>query len=112
MTRGSDIESSVASQRWGVGAVFISSFLPVRPLLPVLGGIANIPFARVGLPIVAAAGSWYAGIVFIGMQGGKNFEAVIRSFRAYTNIFVIITIVATALYISWWLLHRNKGRSA
>jgi membrane protein DedA with SNARE-associated domain len=112
MMRGGNIERAVAAQQWGVGAVFISAFLPVRPLLPVLGGIGNVPFWKIALPIAAAAGCWYAGIVFIGMQGGQKFEGVIRSFRVYTKVGIAITVAATLGWFVWWLLHRNKGRTA
>ncbi len=107
-SRGSDGEQR--PRDWHVLSVFVGSFLPVRPLLPLLAGLGGVAFWRLAVPLAAAAGVWYAGIVLVGTTGGRSFGAVSRAFATYTNEFTLGVIVLTGVALAWWLVRRRRSR--
>ncbi len=100
-----------APVRWDLVSIFVASFLPVRPLLPVYAGLGRVAFWRLIVPVGAAAGAWYAGIVLIGVTGGKNFRTVLRAFSLYSREFTIAVLALTAVAVAWWWLRRHRRHS-
>lgn len=101
-----------AERKWAFMPVFLSCFLPVRPLLPVLAGLGTVPFWRLMLPIGVAAGLWYGGVVIVGTASGHNFGAVLRAFDEYRLHFAIAGAVLTALVLLWWIVRRRRRRAS
>lgn len=97
-------------RRWDLASVFVGSFLPVRPLLPVYAGLHQIAFWRVMLPIGGAAALWYAAVVLIGTTGGDNFPAVARTFASYNRVFTVVVVGLVAAAGLWWLVRRRLRR--
>ena len=95
-------------RRWDLPSVFVASFLPVRPLLPVYAGLQQIPFWRVIVPIGVAAALWYTGVVLVGATGGANFQAVVRTFRSYNRILTFIALGAVVIAGAVWLVRRRR----
>lgn len=106
--RGSD--EGRRPRDWHVLSVFVGSFLPVRPLLPLLAGLGGVAFWRLAVPLAAAAGVWYAGIVLLGTTGGRSFGAVARAFATYTREFTIGVAVLAVVAVVWWLARRPRSR--
>lgn len=99
---------STRPRSWQPVPVFVSCFLPVRPLLPIMGGLANVTFWRVLLPITVAAGLWYAGVVLVGSLGGHNFDAVMRTFDLYRGRFGVAAVTLTLAAALLWLVRRRR----
>ena len=95
---------------WHPFHVFVASFLPVRPLLPVLAGLGGVSFWRLILPLATAAGAWYAGLVLVGATGGRNFPSVLRAFAAYSREFLYVTVGLVAVTVVWWWFRRRRTR--
>ncbi len=106
--RGAD--SQARTRDWHVASVFVGSFLPVRPLLPILAGLRGVRVWRLAVPLAAAAGLWYAGIVLVGTTGGRSFGAVAHAFAAYTREFTIGVVVLAVVFAIWWLIRRRRRR--
>ncbi len=98
------------SRDWNVLSVFVGSFLPVRPLLPLLAGLGGVAFWRLALPLAGAAGVWYAAIVLVGTTGGRSFGAVARAFVMFNREFTIAVLVLTLVAVVWWLARRRRSR--
>lgn len=97
-------------RRWDLLSVFAGAFLPVRPLLPIYAGLGGIPFWRLILPLAAAAGAWYVGVVLVGATGGRSFEAVSRTFAHFNQEVLVATLVLLPLIVLAWLLRRRLRR--
>ncbi len=95
---------------WSPLSVFVGSFLPVRPLLPLLAGLGEVAFWRLALPLAAAAGVWYAAIVLLGTTGGRSFGAVVRAFATFNREFTIAVLALTVVAVVWWLARRRRSR--
>ena len=95
-------------RKWDVRSVFVGSFLPVRPLLPVYAGLHHIAFWRVVLPLGLAAALWYGGVVALGTTGGQNFDVVARTFARYNRGFSIGALGVAAVAATWWLVRRRS----
>ena len=101
-------KSRTEQRNWEPLPVLVSCFLPVRPLLPVLAGLADVAFWRVLMPITLAAGAWYGGLTAVGAFGGHNFNAVMRTFALYRTRFGILAVVLTVLAVAWWWIRRRR----
>ncbi len=95
---------------WNLLSVFVGSFLPVRPILPIVAGLGGIAFWRLALPLAAAAGVWYAGIVLVGTTGGRSFGQVAATFAEYSRAFALGTGAVVVLLAIWWLARRRRSR--
>lgn len=108
LLKGGDAESPQAPRKWDPFSVFVASFLPARPLLPVFGGLGGVAFWRVVAPIGAAAAAWYTAIVLVGTTGGRNFQAVTGEFATLNRwlLWVVGALVVAAA--AWWLVRRHR----
>lgn len=97
-----------APERWTIGALFVSSYLPVRPLLPVIAALAGVPLWRALVPLGLAAALWYGGVVQVGTEAGRNFDAVARAFAGYEHDATIVVGALLAAGIGWWLARRIR----
>ncbi len=95
---------------WNLLSVFVGSFLPVRPILPIVAGLGGVAFWRLALPLAAAAGLWYAGIVLVGTTGGRSFGQVTAAFAGYSRVFTLATVAAVVVVAVWWLVRRGRSR--
>ena len=108
LLKGGNAHNGERVRDWHPFHVFVASFLPVRPLLPVFAGLGGVPFWRSMLPLAAAAGAWYAGVVLVGATGGRNFPSVMRAFAAYNREFLYVTVGLVAVTVVWWWVRRRR----
>lgn len=98
-------------ERYGGAAVFFSRMLPiVRTFISLPAGVAKMPFGRFTLYTVLGCIPWMAGLTFIGMVVGENWEAWKEKLH-YLDYLVLAVIVVGGiwLFLRW---RRNRGNRA
>lgn len=98
-------------EKYGGAAVFFSRMLPiVRTFISLPAGVAKMPFWRFTLYTVLGCIPWMAGLTFIGLQVGENWEKW-RDKLHYLDYVVLLAIIVGAvwLFIRW---RRNRGKPA
>ncbi len=98
-------------ERYGGAAVFFSRMLPiVRTFISLPAGVAKMPFGRFTLYTVLGCIPWMAGLTFIGMIVGENWEAWKEKLH-YLDYLVLAVIVVGGiwLFLRW---RRNRGNRA
>jgi len=98
-------------ERYGGAAVFFSRMLPiVRTFISLPAGVAKMPFGRFTLYTVLGCIPWMAGLTFIGMVVGENWEAWKEKLH-YLDYLVLAVIVVGGiwLFLRW---RRNRGNPA
>lgn len=90
-------------QRFGIGVVFVSRFLPMfRAVVPVFAGVSRLGFWRTAPPLAAASALWYGALVYVGAVAGRNWEQLIETFRSIGAWFWGIAVLAAAAVVWWW----------
>lgn len=99
-------------QRRGTIVIFVSRFLPMfRAVVPIFAGTSNVGFWRAALPMAAASGLWYGGIVYLGATAGENWEQI-RSTVESSGKWLAIAAALLALGVGyWWWKSRREGGS-
>ena len=98
-------------EKYGGWAVFFSRMLPiVRTFISLPAGVAKMPFGRFTLYTVLGCIPWMAGLTFIGLQVGENWEKW-KDKLHYLDYVVLAAIVIGAvwLFVRW---RRNRGTPA
>ncbi len=98
--------------RYGVGALFVSRFLPgVRGIVPPFAGAMRLPAAQVIGAITAAAAVWFGLITFLAFRAGDDWEMLQKHLvRSGSLIGVIaVAVVVIALFI-WWMRKRRASK--
>ena len=98
-------------EKYGGAAVFFSRMLPiVRTFISLPAGVAKMPFGRFTLYTVLGCIPWMAGLTFIGLQVGENWERW-KDKLHYLDYVVLAAIVVGALwlFIRW---RRNRDKPA
>lgn len=98
--------------RYGVGALFVSRFLPgVRAIVPPFAGAMRIPALPVLGAITAASAVWFALIAFLTFQAGDDWDflqkRLVRSGTAAIAIAVSIVVVGL---LGWWIRRRGAAK--
>lgn len=98
-------------EKYGGAAVFFSRMLPiVRTFISLPAGVAKMPFGRFTLYTFLGCIPWMAGLTFIGMQVGENWEKW-KDKLHYLDYLVLAAIIVGGiwLFIRW---RRNRGKPA
>ena len=98
-------------EKYGGAAVFFSRMLPiVRTFISLPAGVAKMPFWRFTLYTVLGCIPWMAGLTFIGLQVGENWERW-KDKLHYLDYVVLAAIIIGAvwLFVRW---RRNRGKPA
>jgi membrane protein DedA with SNARE-associated domain len=97
--------------RWGASAMFFSRFIPtLRALVPVFGGLSDVAFWRVALPVSVASAIWYGALVFVGTEAGRNFDAVMDTVEKYNRALLIVAILVIGAFVVWWFRTRRERK--
>lgn len=98
-------------EKYGGWAVFFSRMLPiVRTFISLPAGVAKMPFGQFTLYTVLGCIPWMAGLTFIGLQVGENWEKW-KDKLHYLDYVVLAAILIGAawLFLRW---RRNRGNPA
>lgn len=97
-------------EKYGSWAVLIGRVLPiVRTFISLPAGVARMPFWRFTIYTFLGCIPWMAGLTYIGLTVGDNWEEW-KGYLHYIDYLVAVIIVAGAVYlfIRWW---RSRGGS-
>lgn len=95
--------------RWGLTAIFVSRFLPgFRAIVPVFAGATRQSIAKLALPLAAASGIWYGGLVYLGVLAGQNLDRL-EGWLGQLSAVVALGATAAAIAVgTWWMRSRRK----
>jgi membrane protein DedA with SNARE-associated domain len=97
-----------AYERWGVGAIFLSRFLPgVRAAVTPFAGVVGLPALRALAPAALASALWYAFLGYAGYTLAQNWGAV-KAVVADTNRALGIAAAVVTLGAAVWLWRRAR----
>lgn len=95
-------------ERWGLGAIFFSRFLPgFRAVVPVFAGATNQSVKRLALPLAAASALWYGGLVLLGVMAGRNLELLEAQLGSLGTVLALVAGVVAVLVGWWWIKTRR-----
>lgn len=98
--------------RWGVGAIFVSRFLPAfRAMVPVFAGVTRASPWKVAPPLAVASALWYGTLVWLGAYAGRNFSAILHFFERASTILGLVAGVLLLGFAVWWARSRRHHHS-
>lgn len=98
--------------RYGVGALFVSRFLPgVRAIVPPFAGAMRLPAPQVLGAITAASAVWFGLITFLAFRAGDDWEMLqkhlVNSGKLIGAIAIALVVVAL---IVWWMRRKRAEK--
>lgn len=97
--------------RFGVAGIFISRLLPgFRAFVAPFAGFVNLPPARALIPIILAAGTWYAGLTLLGSTMGAEWDAISGILGQLNRTLAIVAGLAAVVLIVW-VVRRKRQRA-
>jgi membrane protein DedA with SNARE-associated domain len=99
---------------YGVGALFISRFLPgVRALVPPFAGAMKIPAIHVVIALTIASAIWYTLIAYIAFETGENWALIVDRIKQSATWIGIAAVVLVVIIALIWYMRRflNKKPS-
>jgi membrane protein DedA with SNARE-associated domain len=98
--------------RYGVGALFVSRFLPgVRAIVPPFAGAMRLPAFQVLGAITAASAVWFGLITFLAFRAGDDWDVLkkhlVRSGSAAAAIAIALVVIGIVV---WWVRRKRKPK--
>lgn len=94
--------------RYGVGALFVSRFLPgVRALVPPFAGALRIPPLTVLLAMATASGLWYGFVTWVCYRVGADWDQLAARVGAWQRG-TAVGAGAIALAVGVWIWARRR----
>jgi len=94
--------------RYGVYGIFFSRLLPVwRGVVMPFAGVAGVTAPRALIPLAAASGIYYGGLIFLVTTLGTNLEAVLRVVGRLNRALAILAAAALLIGIVAFLRRRK-----
>jgi len=95
-------------ERYGVYGIFFSRLLPVwRGVVMPFAGVAGVTAPRALIPLAAASGIYYGGLIFLVTTLGTNLEAVLRVIGRLNRALAILAAAALLIGIVAFLRRRK-----
>lgn len=108
---GADQRLRILYGRYGIGALFISRFLPgVRALVPPFAGALRIPAGRSLATIAFASAVWYLVITWLAFRVGSSWEQLAEHVADINRTGAIVAGVLVLVLIGGWLFLRRRAR--
>lgn len=108
---GADQRLRILYGRYGLGALFLSRFLPgVRAIVPPFAGALRIPPGRALLAIAAASAIWYGLVTWLAFRVGASWEVLVERIQDVNRTAAIIVAVLLLLALGGWLFMRRRAR--
>jgi membrane protein DedA with SNARE-associated domain len=97
--------------RYGVGALFVSRFLPgVRAIVPPFAGAMKLPALPVLGAITAASAVWFGLIAFLTFQAGDDWDFLrTRLVRSGTTAIAIAGSIIVVTVLVWWIRRKRAA---
>ena len=95
--------------KYGLGALFVSRFIPgVRALVPPFAGALKVPAGRAALAMGSASAIWYGIVSYVGFRAGADWEALKGVLARYGKVLAIVAVIIAAIGVAiWWLRVRH-----
>jgi membrane protein DedA with SNARE-associated domain len=95
--------------RWGIGAIFLSRFLPgIRAIVPPFAGAFRVPPVPVALAIATASALWYGLVTYLAFRVGSDWDSLTRRVGSLTKYAAIAAAVVAVIGIVIWLVRRRR----
>ena len=100
--------------RYGVGALFLSRFVPaVRAIVPPFAGALRVPPLRAFAAIGLASGLWYGIVSWLGFHLGADWQLLGDTLQRYGLIAALAGAGLLLVILGvWWLRHRSTRHEA
>jgi membrane protein DedA with SNARE-associated domain/uncharacterized tellurite resistance protein B-like protein len=99
--------------RLGPTGLFLARLIPgVRTFVAPFAGLVDLPPARVMVPIALASALWYAGLTWIGVALGEEWDAIVRFIGRLNIGMAIFGLIVVAAFVAWRLVARRRNRRA
>lgn len=97
---------------YGVGALFVSRFLPgLRALVPPFAGAMRIPAWHVFIALTIASGIWYIFVAYLAYQAGENWSLVVSELSKSATLFGVGAVVIAAICGLVWYIRKKRRTS-
>ena len=95
--------------RYGMGALFVSRFLPmVRAIVPPFAGALRIPALRVTLAIGTASALWYGLLTYAGFTVGTDWHQMLPIIKEYGTVTGAIAVALVVAGFGIWWMRRSR----
>ena len=94
-------------EKHGGAAIIIARFMPlVRTFVPVIAGVAKMPYRRFAAYNVIGGSAWVLSMTLIGYFLGRIFPGLVK--RIELVIIVVVLVSITPGLISWWRARKQS----
>ena len=98
--------------RYGLGALFISRFLPgIRAVVPPFAGALRLPAVPSLLLMGVASGLWYGAITWVAFRVGGSWESLVERVSSLNRTVGIAAAGLAVLGIAAWLIVRHRRQA-
>jgi membrane protein DedA with SNARE-associated domain len=96
--------------RHGAKVIFVSRFLPMfRAMVPIFAGTSKLGWVRTLIPLAAASGLWYGGIVYLGATAGRNWDQIRKTVESSGRwLFIVAAVLLAGCAVWWWRSRRRR----
>lgn len=99
--------------RYGVGAIAVSRFLPgVRAVVPPVAGALRVGAVRSMIAMAIPSAIWYAGITYLAFTAGGNFDTLRARMAAGQRWIAIGAAVIVAVALAAFFVRRRRTAHA
>ena len=108
---GADQRLRILYGRYGLGALFVSRFLPgVRAFVPPFAGALRIPPGRAIAVMALASALWYGVITWLAFSVGTSWDRLTERVADVNRSVAIAAVVIAAFALGVWLVMRQRAR--
>jgi membrane protein DedA with SNARE-associated domain len=99
--------------RLGPVGLFLARLIPgVRTFVAPFGGLVDLPPGRVMVPIALASALWYAGLTWVGVALGEEWDTIVRFIGRLNVGMAIFGVLVVVAFVGWRLAARRRSRRA
>ena len=96
--------------KYGYMIILGNRFLPgMRSIISFFAGLSELEFSRTALYATISSLVWNAGIIFLGIEFGKNVSKVDKLISTYSNIVLGLIALIILFYLLRLVFRRKKA---
>ncbi len=97
--------------RYGVGALFVSRFLPgVRAIVPPFAGAMRLPALHVIGAIAAASAVWFGLITYLAFVAGDDWDLLQKHLARSGSVAIAIAVAIVIIAAAAWRFCRKRDK--